>query len=158
MRTKLFGLSICVALTALGAASFASAVPNAARSTVTIKTLMTVTSATAVDADHNGKPSVGDYTIFRAVHRSPSTARVIGGGTAICTQIDAKGTLFDCIGEDHFAGGDIREAFRFGLSKSFKVGILGGTGVYQGAYGELNGTWLDSKETRARAVFTITTP
>ena len=111
MRMKLFGLSICVALTALGAASFASAVPKAARSTVTIKTLMTVTSATAVDADHNGKPSVGDYTIFRAVHRSPSTARVIGGGT----------------------------------------------GVYQGAYGELNGTWLDSKETKARAVFTITT-
>ena len=158
MRTKLFGLPICVALAVLGATSLASAAPKAARSTVTIKTLMDVTSATPVDADHNGKPSIGDYTIFRAVHHDPSTARVVGGGTAICTQIDAQGTLFDCIGEDHFAGGDIREAFRFGLSKSFKIGILGGTGVYQGAYGELNGTWLDSKETKARAVFTITTP
>jgi hypothetical protein len=122
-----------------------------------IKTIQRAAAFTTVDADHNGKPSIGDYSVAQVVHLSPKTGKAIGGGTAICTQVNASGSLFDCQGEDHFAGGEIREAGRFTISKGFRLAILGGTGIYEGASGELNGTWLDSKFTRSRDVFTIHT-
>ena len=87
-----------------------------------------------------------------------ATHKVIGGGTAICTQLDRQGKLYDCQGEDHFAGGDLRESARFPLGKGFTFAILGGTGIYSGASGELKGTWLDAKATNARDTFTITKP
>jgi hypothetical protein len=139
----------------LGVAASASASHS---SISTIRTLQKGTAATWVDADHSGKPSIGDYTVFRAVHLDPTTRKVIGGGTAICTQLDAKGLLFDCQGEDHFAGGDLRESARFPIGKGFTFAILGGTGIYRGASGELKGTWIDSKLTNARDTFTISTP
>jgi hypothetical protein len=126
-----------------------------AASTIVINTIQRSTAFAAVDADHNGKPSVGDYSVAQVVHLSPKTGKVIGGGSAICTQINAGGSLFDCQGQDHFAGGELREAGRFTISKGFRLAILGGTGIYQGASGELNGTWLDKKLTRSRDVFTI---
>ena len=104
---------------------------------------------------HYGKASVGDHSIAQVVHVSPKTGKVIGGGTAICTQINHRGTSFDCQGEDHFAGGEIREAGRFTFGRTFRLAILGGTGIYQGASGELKGTWLDKELTKARDVFTI---
>ena len=139
----------------LAAVSFASASPQGDTTVTTIKTIQQAVAFTSIDADHNGKPSVGDYSIAQVVHLSPKSGKPIGGGTAICTQIDAAGSLYDCQGEDHFAGGDIREAGRFRIAKGFRLAILGGTGVYQGAAGELNGTWLDAKLTKARDIFTI---
>jgi hypothetical protein len=35
---------------------------------------------------------------------------------------------------------------------------VGGTGAFVGASGELKGTWLDAKLTKARDTFTIVTP
>ena len=137
-----------------GAASLSASADRPA-SVTTVKTIQRGIAFTSIDADHNGKPSVGDYSVAQVVHLSPKNGKVIGGGTAICTQINASGSLFDCVGEDHFAGGEIREAGRFTISKSFRLAILGGTGVYQGASGELDGTWLDSKLSRSRDVFTI---
>jgi hypothetical protein len=136
--------------------SSAGATPDQhAAVTIIIKTIQQSTAYTSVDADRDGKPSVGDYSIAQVVHLSPRTGKPIGGGSAICTQVNAGGSPFDCQGQDHFAGGEIREAGRFTISKGFRLAILGGTGIYQGASGELNGTWLDRKLTRSRDVFTI---
>jgi len=127
-------------------------------SVTTITTIQKGTAFTAIDVDHDGKPSIGDVTIAEVVHVSPKTGKRIGAGTAVCTQINAAGTHFDCQGEDHFAAGELREAGSFTVSKGFRLAILGGTGAYQGASGELEGTWLDSKLTKAHDVFTIRKP
>jgi len=152
MRTSLIGIVCCGPLLLVAPAA-ASSTPGAA--VTTIKTIQKASAFTTIDADHNGKASIGDYSVAEVIHVSPKTGKVIGGGTAICTQINTAGTRFDCVGEDHFAGGEIREAGRFTLAAGFRLAVLGGTGVYQGASGELRGTWLDTKLTRARDVFTI---
>jgi len=153
MQVRLMTLVCSFTLAAVAGPATAS---TSGPSLLTIRTIQQGTAFTTVDADHNGKPSIGDYSIAAVVHLSPTTKKPIGGGTAICTQINAAGTLFDCQGEDHFAGGEIREAGRFTISKGFRLAILGGTGIYQGVSGELAGTWLDAKLTKARDVFTMT--
>ena len=68
----------------------------------------------------------------------------------------AAATLFDCQGSDVFAAGELREAGRFTLGKTWRLSILGGSGKYDGASGSVDGTWLDAKATRSRDVFTVT--
>jgi hypothetical protein len=156
MRTKPLVVLGLAATAAVAVVSLASASP-ATRALSTIHTIQIGYAAKYVDADRNGKPSIGDYTVFQARHLDPKTKKVIGGGTAICTQLDLKGLLYDCQGEDHFAGGDLRESARFVIGKGFTFAILGGTGAYVGASGELKGTWLDAKLTKAQDTFNIVT-
>src|SRR5450432_1138030 len=145
-------------LTAILSPAIATAKPDHRASTIMIRTLMKTIAFTSVDADHNGKPSVGDYTVVQVVHVNPTTGKQIGTGTAICTQINAAGTHLDCQGSDIFAGGEIREAGRFGLGKKWQVSILGGSGIYNGASGRVDGKWLDAKFTKSSDVFTISKP
>jgi hypothetical protein len=152
MRMSLTSLVFCCALVVASAGAASAPTPGAV---TLIKTIQKGTAFTTIDADHDGKASIGDYSIGTVVHVSPKTGKVMGGGTAICTQINATGTRFDCQGEDHFAGGQIREAGRFTFARTFRLAILGGTGIYEGASGELKGTWLDKQLTKARDVFTI---
>ena len=154
MRGKLI-VAAGAGLAAVAVAAFAHASPSQGSSTITIHTLQLGTGVKWNDLDRNGKPSVGDVTVLYARHFDLKTHKPLGGGTAICTQLDDQGLVYDCIGEDHFAGGDIREAARFRLGKGFTFAILGGTGAYVGASGELKGTWLDAKATKARDTFTI---
>ena len=118
---------------------------------------MRTTAYTTIDADHNGKPSVGDYSIARVVHIDPQSGRQVGTGVAICTQIAAAATVFDCRGSDSLPGGELREAGKFTLAKTWHLSILGGSGRYDGASGSVDGTWLDAKATKSRVLFTITT-
>lgn len=123
--------------------------------TVTIQTIQSATAFTTIDADQNGKASVGDYSVAQVVHTDPKTGKRIGTGVAICTQINAAGSLFDCQGSDVLPGGELREAGRFTFGKTWHLSIVGGSGVYDGASGSVQGTWLDAKLTRSRDVFTI---
>jgi len=88
--------------------------------------------------------------------RWPGTVE-IGTGVAICTQVNADGSLFDCQGSDVLPGGELREAGRFTIGKTWQLSILGGSGRYDGASGSVDGTWLDPQLTRSRDVFTIKT-
>ena len=150
------GVALSTLLAAVLVPTIAGATPNHAVSTITIRTLMKAVAFTSVDADHNGKPSVGDYSVVRVVHVNPRTGKQIGTGTAICTQVNTAGTLLDCQGSDVFPGGEIREAGRFTLAKKRQLSILGGSGIYDGASGSVNGTWLDPKYTKSSVTFQIT--
>lgn len=152
MRSVLFAAAFS-ALTALAVTGVSGAAPG---STITIHTIQIGTGSTVVDADHNGKASVGDYFVVTAKHLDPATHKPTGGGTAICTEIDTTGTVYDCQGEDHFAGGDLRESGRLLLTtKGLRFAVLGGTGSYAGVTGEVRGTWLDTKFMKARDTFTF---
>jgi hypothetical protein len=109
-----------------------------------------------VDADRNGKPSIGDYEVGASLFTDPRSGKTLGRGTVVCTQINASGTLYQCQGQSRFAGGDIMDAGRFdATSKTFATAVVGGTGVYAGASGTHTGRWLDAKFARASVVFTL---
>ena len=120
-----------------------------------VHTLQKTVAYTTVDADHNGKASVGDYSVAQVVHLDPATGKQIGTGVAICTQITASGSLYDCQGSDVLPGGELREGGRFSLGRTWHLAILGGSGKFDGASGSVDGTWLDAKLTKSRDVFTI---
>ena len=101
----------------------------------TLHTLMKTVAFTSVDADHNGKPSVGDYTVAQVIHVDPTTRKRIGTGVAICTQVNAAGTLFDCEGSDVLPGGELREGGRLVPAATWHLSILGGSGKFDGASG-----------------------
>ena len=148
-----------IALMAIGAAAGPGSATGAARhrtTTDTINTIMKTVAFTPVDADHNGKASIGDYSVAQVIHVDPKTGKQVGKGVAICTQVTANGSLFDCQGSDVFAGGELREAGRFAIGKTWHLSILGGSGKYDGASGSVDGTWLDPKLTRSRDVFVVT--
>jgi hypothetical protein len=123
----------------------------------TVRTIQQTAAFTSVDADHNGTASIGDYSVAQVVHLDPTTGKQIGTGVAICTQVDADGTLFDCQGSDVLPGGELREAGKFTIGKTWHLSILGGSGRYDGASGSVDGTWLDPQLSRSRDVFTIRT-
>jgi hypothetical protein len=137
--------------------ALASGSSNGSGSVQTIRTIMQTTAYTSVDADHNGTASVGDYSVAQVIHLDPKTGKQIGTGVAICTQVDADGSLFDCQGSDVFPGGELREAGKFTIGKTWHLSILGGSGRYDGASGSVDGTWLDPQLTRSRDVFMIQT-
>ncbi len=130
---------------------------GSAKNATTFRTLMKSAAFTMVDADHNGKPSVGDYSVAQVVHVDPKSGKRLGTGTAICTQVDKVGALLDCQGSDVFAGGEIREAGRFVPGKTWRLSIVGGSGIYDGASGSVSGTWLDPKFSKSADVFAVKT-
>jgi hypothetical protein len=108
-----------------------------------------------VDADRDGKPSIGDYEIPRQVFLN-AAGRKLGEGTGVCVQINRPGTLFQCQWQHHFADGDIVTAGRFwASSKTSTLAVVGGTGVYDGMAGTVKSTRLDAKTLRARLVFSL---
>jgi streptogramin lyase len=123
----------------------------------TMHTIQQAAAYTSVDADHDGTASIGDYSVAQVVHLDPTTGKQIGTGVAICTQVTADGSLFDCQGSDVLPGGELREAGRFTIGKTWHLSILGGSGRYDGASGSVDGTWLDPQLSRSRDVFTIRT-
>lgn len=152
-----FRLLLTATVMLIGASMASASAETPARAHV-IRTLQVGTGLTLVDADHSGGQSVGDYFVLTAKHLNPVTHRVTGTGTAICTQIDQAGTIFDCQGEDQFGRGELREAGQLKLtSRGFRFAILGGTGPYLGAWGEVRGTFLNAAKTKARVTFTYRT-
>jgi hypothetical protein len=135
--------------------SLATGSSSPAGKTETIQTIMQTTAFTQVAPDHDGKAKVGDYTVAQVVHLDPTTGRQIGTGVAICTQITADGSLFDCQGSDVLPGGELREAGRFTPGKTWHLSILGGSGRFNGASGSVDGAWLNPQLTRSHDVFTI---
>jgi hypothetical protein len=154
MKGKLTIASAACLLAAVGASvALASARGGSER---TITAISRGTGITFVDADHDGKPSLGDYEIGSTVLVSPKSGKPIGHGSVVCTQINATGTQYQCQGVSHFAGGDVVSAGLFSVtSKTLSQAIVGGTGVYAGARGLYRGTWLDAKFARAKVVFTL---
>ena len=152
------GVLTAVAAAAAVSCGLASAADRGSGPTVTIHTIMKSTARTMIDADHNGKPSVGDYYVDQVIHVDPATGRQVGTGVAICTQVTSNARLYDCQASDVLPGGELREAGRFTLGKTWRFAIVGGSGRFDGASGSVTGTWLDSQFTKSRDVFGIKLP
>jgi hypothetical protein len=149
-------LALAAALLALAAALPAFGSPSAAGPGRTITAIGQAVGFTSVDVDRNGKRTIGDYEIGQTLFVSPRSGKPLGRGTVICTMINNGGTDFQCQGQNRFAGGDIVHAGRFSVAaKTYRLAIVGGTGVYEGARGNVTGTWLDSKFLRQRVVFSL---
>jgi hypothetical protein len=154
---SLLGALTVVAAAAAIPCGLASAAAGHSGSTVIIHTIQKSIALTTVDADHNGKASVGDYKVDEVVHVDPATGKKVGTGIAICTQVTANGRLYDCQASDVLPGGELRESGRFTLGKTWRFAIVGGSGKFDGASGSVSGTWLE-KFSRSRDVFEIKVP
>jgi hypothetical protein len=122
----------------------------------TINAIAKSAGITFVDADRSGKPSIGDYEIGKSVYVNPTSGKVLGRGSVVCTQTDAAGVVYQCQGVTHFAGGDIVTAGPFtATAKSVSLAVVGGTGVYAGTNGLLTTTWLDSRFARAKVAIAL---
>jgi hypothetical protein len=152
---KFARISILAAVVALAAAPVTARTATHEASATTIETFTRGLGITLVDADHSGKPSIGDIEIPRQQFLNRA-GKKIGRGVGICVQVNTAGTGYECQTHYHFAGGDIMTAGPFSvLGKRFTWAIVGGTGAYSSMTGTLEGTWLDSKFDRARVLFRL---
>jgi hypothetical protein len=151
---KLHQVVVLAAAAALGVAGVAIGSGPEPGSATTIRATLFYTGLTLVDTDHNGKPSVGDMAIAPGFYVN-SAGKRIGTVGASCLQITAASSS-NCTDYSHFAGGDIITADRFSLTeKTFHEAILGGTGVYAGLTGTVNGRWLKPDFSKAQVVFNL---
>jgi hypothetical protein len=152
MKGTITTVSLLVTLSAGAAVAWGSG--SAGAPARTINAIAKGTGITLVDADRNGKPSIGDYEIGMTVYLK--AGKQIGSGSVVCTQTNAAGTRYQCQGLQRFPGGDLITAGLFSAtSKTYAQAITGGTGVYTGVSGTLNGRWLDPMFARAKVVFTL---
>ena len=114
-----------------------------------------VTSQTKVDTDQNHRDSVGDLLIFQSEVKNGSETRTLGTAQSACTVTEIRGTELTahCTGTTEFADGTVELA---GLlhsdSASDRFAIVGGTGRYDEADGQVTVTVLNATRTRLRVV------
>jgi hypothetical protein len=112
-----------------------------------------VTSQTKVDTDQNHRDSVGDLLIFHSEVLNGSETRTLGTAQSACTVTEIRGTALTahCTGTTEFADGTLELA---GLlhsdSSSDRFAIVGGTGRYDAADGQVTVTVLNETRTRLR--------
>jgi hypothetical protein len=112
-----------------------------------------VTSLTKVDTDQNHRDSVGDLLIFRIDAKNAAETRTLGTGDSVCTATEIRGTAVTahCTGSARFGDGTLELA---GLlhtdATSDRFAIVGGTGRYEEADGEVTLTALNQTATRLR--------
>jgi hypothetical protein len=106
--------------------------------------MIKVTAATPVDVDGSGDASVGDTLIEQGDLYTADGTTKVGDGYAVCTQVTADQSLYDCLGSDLLPGGEIREAGRTTDPATFTWAVLGGTGKYVGVGGSVTGTSIDA--------------
>ena len=154
MKGKLTFVAMISVIAAVGASvPLGSAAGGSAK---TITALGLGTGITRVDADHSGKPSLGDYEIGFSRYVEPKSGKAMGHGSVVCTQINAAGTEYQCQGVTHFPGGDVATAGLFSvLAQSYSLAVTGGTRAYAGMTGTFTGTWLTKDYSKARAVFSL---
>jgi Dirigent-like protein len=117
-----------------------------------------VTSQTKVDTDQNHRDSVGDLLIFHSEVRNGSETRTPGTAQSACTVTEIRGTALTahCTGTIEFADGTLELA---GLlhsdSSSDRFAIVGGTGRYDAADGQVTVTVLDETRTRLRVAVDV---
>src|SRR5262245_18937226 len=106
MKGKLvIGFLVCLA----AGATAASVALGSSSSGSTITATALGTGIALVDADHSGKPSLGDYEVglTRYVDKS---GKAMGRGSVTCTRTNVAGTQYQCAGVAHFPGGDLTTA------------------------------------------------
>ena len=112
-----------------------------------------VTSQTKVDTDQNHRDSVGDLLIIRSEVKNGSETTTLGTAQSACTVTEIRATALTahCTGTAEFADGTLELA---GLlhsdSPSDRFAIVGGTGRYDGADGQVTVTVLNETRTRLR--------
>ena len=106
--------------------------------------MIKVTATTAVDVDGSGGASVGDTLVEQGDLYTADGKTKVGDGYAVCTQVTADQSIYDCQGSDSLSGGEIREAGRFTDPNTFTWAVLGGTGRFTGVGGSVTGTTIDA--------------
>lgn len=126
---------------AAGAAVLVAAVPASAKTT---RMFFAFTNVTQVDADPAGD-SNGDMTTFAfRVHDSTRSGRRIGAGHGYCVRTEA-GRASTCTANTSLPGGRMIFAWeQHDGEVAVRAAIIGGTGAYKSARGDIRFTAVAS--------------
>jgi hypothetical protein len=130
---------------ALGSLGSAAATTGHDRHGATFTLVERTTASTSVDTDRSGGESVGDMSVFESDFLAGG--KKVGTVEGFCIII--SDTLWDCQATGSLAGGGIRSAGRFDVTaETNTVAIVGGTGIYGNAGGQITITAVtDESET-----------
>ena len=151
-RSVSLALVTLIAGVAIGSVALASASSTAVPRTMTLVSVDTGTGDQYVDVGTKGE-SIGDMVIFTELLRDPRSAnKVVGHNEILCITVSRNAGR--CHGTLFLPGGRIEAAgtVRF-TTRTFRVPIVGGTGSYAAAAGELVITSLS--DTRDRYVIRL---
>jgi allene oxide cyclase len=150
-RSISFALVTFIAGVAIGSVALASASSEAIPRTMTLVSVDARSGDQYVDIGPKGE-SIGDTVVFTELLRDPRRAnKVVGHNEILCITVSriaarCHGTLF-------LPSGRIEAAGTVRFTRTFRVPIVGGTGSYAAAAGELVITSLS--DTRDRYVIRL---
>ena len=150
MRRRLAGVSLTVAVLT-GAAVLSGFTASASSSTKRVTVLATATAFHVVSKSGASFPSSpGDQVLGAA--RFTAHGKTVGHDAFACVVVD--GTRSSCQATNSLQGGDLITAgVNDQAHKTNTLAIVGGTGAYRGATGEVTTTTLSRSQ--EREVFTI---
>ena len=140
---KLVPLVVVLALAVIGSGALATASATGPVQTMTLTTLDIPRSEVYVDAGAKGE-SVGDTVIFRETLLR--NGRKAGTVSIMC--VATSRSTSRCWGTLRMSGATLDAAGDVLFAKTFSLPVVGGTGTYAGASGELTITQLTEKRDR----------
>jgi hypothetical protein len=145
-RTVMLVLLVLACAVAAGGASLADASPSAtAPRTITFLAVDVRTGEASVDVGAKGD-SVGDSFYFQETLHRRAGAKAVGHTEVACTLLSREASR--CSGTLYLPNGKIEASGAIHFRRTFRIAIVGGTGAYAGAGGEMVITSLG--ETRDR--------
>ena len=136
-------MSAALAVLVVGAVSGAAGSGSSRERTFTAIEITGTETFVDVDNSQSG-PTVGDEFISKNVLKNRSETKTIGSTTVICTftSVSRDDFTVHCVATAKFFSGGTLEVAGLIAGPNFKVAIVGGTGRYDRAHGQLFGTDL----------------
>jgi hypothetical protein len=139
----------------IGGLSLASASTARDRHVRQIRVLEIQTRQTSVDLGKKGF-SPGDEFMFTSLLKSLDGKRVVGHTSVVCTAVLQN--MADCNGTGWLPGGTVRVGQTLGDEPNSVLAIVGGTGRYRGAGGQVFTHPLNKEGTRSRDIIQLILP
>jgi hypothetical protein len=141
MATTRLRVAGSTATAALALAVFAGAAPSYARTArATGRTVHVIEHAitdTEVPLAPGGKDVKGDILTFNNPVFNTADKKQVGHDEGFCTRLEVKLGIWECLWTTFLKGGQITVQGPFYDTRNSTLSITGGTGVYEGARGQM---------------------
>ena len=153
MSKRVLPIAVSAALAVLVVGAVSGAAGSGASRERSFAAVEVTGTETFVDVDNSGsEPTVGDEFISKNVLKNRSQTKTIGRDTVICTftSVSRDDFTIHCVASAKFFSGGTIEAAGLIAGSNFKVAIVGGTGRYDEAHGQIFGRDLGGNKTLLR--------
>jgi len=135
------GVVAATATAALALGAFAGTAPSYAKTAhaagQTVHVIEHAITDTEVPLAPGGKDEKGDILTFNNPVFNPANATQVGHDEGFCTRLQVKLGIWECLWTTFLKGGQITVQGPYYDARNSVLTITGGTGVYDGARGEM---------------------